>query len=447
MGNESQRVQWYEGMLLEPQHFQQMQLDLHALSLKYLKISNPFYWGIQSLKIDEAALVAGTFRILEISAIFPDGSNYAVAPTDNQYPELDINSLKDINKNDPLLISLGIVRYRPDAANTQGDYPRYLSIQVGPIVDENTGQSGLYMPKLTLKAEILGGENIPTRYISFPVARVVYRDDGYILDKFIPPRTDIAHGTDLSTLCCDHLSYLREKINFLSTKLQSHITASNQPLFEAYQSFYNILCPLVPRLEALVNAQHTHPFTVYCELSWIAGEVARMISGSIPPIFPVYNHNDILSVYTNVITYIQEHVNLVKRMSLSLAFQQSGNIYALHLNEQWVWQNNWVIGLQVPPNISPKEVTNWLQGTIIASEKVVPSLREKRTLGASRTVVDEVPEFGLLPKENMLFVLVENNPNFIIPNTTLVLTNPGDSDLSRPSQVLLFITDTPQKAS
>lgn len=67
-------VCWYEGMAMLPQHFQLQALRNETLSAALTRCANPWFWGVSQLQIDEAALCAGTLRILRLEAIMPDGT-------------------------------------------------------------------------------------------------------------------------------------------------------------------------------------------------------------------------------------------------------------------------------------------------------------------------------------------------------------------------------------
>ena len=64
-------VQWHEGMLLSPHHFQQM--SNHVQQLFALLGSSCFNYGFFDLKIDTAALSSGVVRVLQAKGIFQDG--------------------------------------------------------------------------------------------------------------------------------------------------------------------------------------------------------------------------------------------------------------------------------------------------------------------------------------------------------------------------------------
>ena len=66
-------IQWSEGMLLRPHHFQQATLRQESLLYYHAALIAPFHWGVRHLKIDEVLLVDGGFRVLELEAVMPDG--------------------------------------------------------------------------------------------------------------------------------------------------------------------------------------------------------------------------------------------------------------------------------------------------------------------------------------------------------------------------------------
>ena len=67
-------IQWHEGMLLSPQHFQQSAWR-HELLVQYGSLLvAPYCWGVRSLTLDTKLLPGGTFRVLELEAVMSDGS-------------------------------------------------------------------------------------------------------------------------------------------------------------------------------------------------------------------------------------------------------------------------------------------------------------------------------------------------------------------------------------
>ncbi len=68
------RIEWHEGMLLAPQHFQLMSARLDSLVAWQTLTAAPFSWGVRRLVLDAGLLPAGTVRVLALDAIMPDGT-------------------------------------------------------------------------------------------------------------------------------------------------------------------------------------------------------------------------------------------------------------------------------------------------------------------------------------------------------------------------------------
>jgi type VI secretion system protein ImpJ len=69
-----ERIQWHEGMLLAPQHFQQSQARTDALTCWHMLIAAPLAWGIRHIEIDMGLLAGGLLRIIALDAVLPDGT-------------------------------------------------------------------------------------------------------------------------------------------------------------------------------------------------------------------------------------------------------------------------------------------------------------------------------------------------------------------------------------
>jgi type VI secretion system protein ImpJ len=69
-----ERIQWHEGMLLAPQHFQQSQARTDSLAGWHALAAAPLAWGVRHLEVDTGLLANGLLRILALDAVMPDGT-------------------------------------------------------------------------------------------------------------------------------------------------------------------------------------------------------------------------------------------------------------------------------------------------------------------------------------------------------------------------------------
>ncbi len=434
-------IQWHEGMLLEPHHFQQARQQNDLLSLQYLTIACPYFWGVRKLTIDPAALVSGTIKITELDATFPDGSILLVNVNDPVYPEFDLKPLKDALSKDKIPFHLAVMRYRPDTANLDSEFPRYDSVPGMPVVDENTGEFPLVIPRIALKLYLVVDNNIPTRYESFPVGEVFFKDEAYQLTDFIPPRTTMSKESDVYRKSYDIVKSIRDKLAFLGDQLQSPLATATSPLLATYQTYFNVLAAQIVGLEALLAAQYVHPFVVYKELAVMAGRMCSLNPGQIPPVLSAYNHNNLRDTFAPVLDFIKHMLDFIKTISVDIQFAQQGQMFSLDLKPEWTQGDTLILGVRYSDTMTSKDVMSWLSGAVIASASVVESVRDKRILGADRTSVEQVPELGLLVNKGVVFVQVANNPAFIIPGQTLKIFNIADTDQNRPEGVSLYVAD------
>ena len=64
-------IQWHEGMLLAPQHFQQLVQRTEKLLTYHLGLGLPYQFGVTRLRYESTQLFTGTLRITELEAVLP----------------------------------------------------------------------------------------------------------------------------------------------------------------------------------------------------------------------------------------------------------------------------------------------------------------------------------------------------------------------------------------
>src|SRR6202000_957120 len=85
------RVEWFEGMLLSPQHFQLMSARVDSLVAWQTLAAAPFSWGVRRLVLDTGLLPTGLLRILALAAIMPDGTAVSYAAEAAEHGRLELS--------------------------------------------------------------------------------------------------------------------------------------------------------------------------------------------------------------------------------------------------------------------------------------------------------------------------------------------------------------------
>ena len=165
------RIQWHEGMLLSPQHFQLESARVDALIAWHTLTATPYGWGVRRLKYDMALLAAGSLRILELEAILPDGTAVSVAHGESQGPDLSIklDNLDDFQAGVEQTVWLCLPVSRnmkmPELAS------RFLSIKSEPVEDEVSEAAPADIPRLLPNLSLAVGETPPALMVSMALAR------------------------------------------------------------------------------------------------------------------------------------------------------------------------------------------------------------------------------------------------------------------------------------
>src|SRR5260370_27065306 len=133
-------VQWHEGMLLAPQHFQQMSLRGEALLQYHISSATPFPWGVRRLRIDSGALLSGLYRIVELEAIMPDGLVITHEATDSDPLELSLAEHSITASQSHVAVHLVVPSRQSAAMRATGDGARYSSYEDSAVTDMNTGE-------------------------------------------------------------------------------------------------------------------------------------------------------------------------------------------------------------------------------------------------------------------------------------------------------------------
>jgi type VI secretion system protein ImpJ len=154
-------IQWHEGMLLVPQHFQQLSWRHEALVSYHANTIAPFHWGVRRLEIDPALLVSGTLRVLSLEALMPDGLVVSHGHGGTIALEADLTVFAEATRQSALTVHLAVPSKKLGEVSVKGDLARYASIDGTPVPDENTGTDEFDIPRLRPRLSLVVTEKPP----------------------------------------------------------------------------------------------------------------------------------------------------------------------------------------------------------------------------------------------------------------------------------------------
>lgn len=437
MGNKIKYpVQWHEGMLLRPEHFQQTDRRLDQTLSFHFSCLRPFYWGVHNLKIDLALLAAGRVKIIELTAVMPDGTVAHFSDAEEKFDlSFDLRSLKDSLLVKPHYLYLRLPAYKEDAANSSGDRPRFVSEDSPSVCDENTGEGKINFPCLRPNWSLSVSSENPSDGIALRLAQISLQDNVFILTGYIPPLLKINLNSDLAVLAQEMSQKIRNKIGFLSEQVHSKsLSIVSSEILRILQALTGSLLPF----EVLLQSGQSHPFDLYVALSQIASQMTGVLPGQMPLLLNGYNHEDLLTCFSEIVNFLDYMLNHIQEGYSVVAFTLKDRFFNLKLDAEWL-KDKIVIGIKAAPQMSSQALVEWINGALIASSSRLESIREKRTLGCQRRIITGETSMQLAPGKDVVLCEVTYDPSFIQADEELFLFNISDTEVQRPLEIVLFL--------
>lgn len=431
-------IQWHEGLLLAPQHFQHFSRRHEDVLAYHVLAGLPYCWGVRKLDFDHGLLGAGTLRVTELEAIMPDGliAWYSADDTGDAPLELKLASYAEQLQHGELKIYLAVASGGVGGSGpASGD--RFRSVAGEPVADEHSAAEPVEIPQLRPNLQLMAGDVPSPRFVSFPLATVTRDNEVFKLGNFIPPLMQLATDSALWQMCSALAGRLREKSVFLAkqTAIPSSRVEDRLQTIELRDRLRNIVM-LLPYYEAVLETESIHPYPLYVALSSLGGPLSLLKAGAVPPAPIPYRHTDLRGTFESLVALLGDMLKAVSHTYSEIKLKYQDGVFTHLLEPGWLGEQL-VIGVR---GQSERDLLAWMEGALIGSDTILGSLREKRVLGAQRMRIERADELGLDASAGIILFAIRVDPNFILPDRPLVIFNPGEGAAAqRPSEIILYV--------
>lgn len=423
-------IQWHEGMLISPQHFQQsINYSQNTLSRAISTVS-PFGYGLFDLKIDTSSLSSGLIRVLKVNGIFQDGLLFDFDAMEDKPLELNLSEYFMANTGS-VKIHLAIPNRRYGENMLDGNLARYYSSEVLNIRDENTGEDPINIPILKPNLKLIRESQVDGRYQSFPIFEAEKSVEGGILGtNFIAPFVTINEHSKIMEMCRDVVRIIREKISYFADRKDNF---ARERAEESLSNLRLLIQAALP-LESIIKANNIHPFEVFKYFLQTAASVTALNPAQLIPRLPVYNHEDLFASFNHLYEYICKILKYLKQKYDIITFTKIENEFQLKMEEDWLAKDEIAIGIQKPFSATDNDIINWIRGLQIASESMKPMIKDRRILGAERRILER-GEYITQPA-GMTIISVKAHTTYIRPGEKLCLMS-SVRDFA-PKEIILY---------
>ena len=430
------RVQWHEGMLLSPQHFQLESARVDALIAWHALTGTPYAWGVKRLKFDLALLASGTLRLLELEAILPDGTAVALDQDDPQAIDLSLrlDAMKEALTAGPQTVWLCLPVTRnmklPEMAS------RFLSVKTDPVEDEVSDAAPADIPRLMPNLSLAIGATPPALMVSMALACVL-EDDGVIkLGDALPAMLDLQAAPELLDVVRDFVHTLRSKAAFVARQSAGVSQADQRSERLLLLQRLSCMVPGLPVLEAHLQSSVIAPYPLYLALCNLLGPMSLLRPGALPITPPPYEHAQPHLSFMPLMKELSENLSEVSQDYREVNFEWSNGAFELVLRPEWIGQRL-VLGLKGQDS---NEIEDWMDTAVIGPAQVFSELREKRVLGYRRSRIAGAAEMQLRSLPGVMLYEISTGPELMQAESRLVIGPSGRAGhAGRPASMSLFI--------
>lgn len=433
-------IQWHEGMPLTPQHFQLNDKRIQSIFSNHLNLFSPFNFGVLEIQHDSIALSNGIFKIVQLTAIMPDG--FLVQYKENrQSPalEIDISGLDFSLSTNKHKIYLCLPIYYSGEPSAAGNHPRYISVEGDMIIDENGSFSdATRIPRLAPNLHLVAGKDPSSRFISLPIAEI-QKDDGRIITtQYIPPSLSLPANHLLTKICRDIATAIRQKISHLSDQYDP---MSDNPNDEQSRTAINTLLTAILPFESMTFVPGQHPYTYYCALVELAAKISVLrLDATEGAVFSTFNQlnagfcfREVSDFINSILKNLGEHVE--KRL-----FQQKQGYFGTHI--PFIWKTpKLLVGARINSQATQSDTYAWIQNAIIGSQSTIRSLTDRRVIGATRNLIQGDTEHLIRVSKDIILFAIDLETEFVKKGEVLYIYNPSDKRSTRPLELYLYVTN------
>lgn len=371
------RVIWREGLFIKPQHFQQQQRHSeYALHARLSALCDYFY-GLQTLAINEDYLGFGRIALVGATGILPDGTVFNI-PNDDVLPTpLEITDASVANQKVYLALPLSVSGV--NEVNQGGQVATRLQAHRHDVRDlhsEGGDVVSLEVGRVSLRLMLERDDR--SAYASLAIARILDKrpDGGLVLDpNFMPCSISVSAIPTLKRFLGESAGLVAERARSLSQR----IAAPGQQGVADVAEFMmlQLLNRAQPQLSHLARLGTLHPERLFEALVQLCGELMTFTDESrLPPEFAAYRHDDQQLSFEPVMLALRQALSTVlspRAVSIQLRKHQYGVMVAVVGESELMQSADFVLAVRarMPQEQLRKQL---LQQTKVASSDKIREL-------------------------------------------------------------------------
>lgn len=418
-------IQWHEGMMLMPHHFQQNSYAFCFLTQYLSRKLNPIDWGVETIQWDTEKLAQGVLRLSHLEAIFPNKTVFFLPNPKESFLDLTLSTLEPSIKNTRIYLAIRTQNLDP----LQEPKIQYTSFETFDLCDQNTQDRPIRAP-LLLPDVFLTANPLDCQHgFSIPVAEITWEGGVWSLDThYQPPIFWVSQrsywGQKTLALC----QKIRQKILYLQEKInrESFEHTETDIWVSEYENQYRYLGQSLLPLECDVTSESgLSAQDLWRKLVVFLGHWSTLSAFSPLPSAPVYRHHDCQACFEELFTQIETYMDRMTRGYFFSCFVQEDLSFSHTITANHLIEDHFILGLFLSESQTEMPLQKWSQQCVIASESSFSLVQAKRTLGAKRILKDSLTSLQIIAGNRGLFLLIPKADPCIVLGEKVIVYHPG----------------------
>jgi type VI secretion system protein ImpJ len=421
---------WGQGMLLQPQHFQQQDNYHDGRLHHFLRLFSPLCWGVHTLVVNEPGLRNFVFEIEQAEIVTFDGTllriGGAAGPaTAKAEPRAFEHELDAGGK--PLSVYLGVRRLQAHESNlrdadgaSDGGPKRRFMLEQSEVPDLFAGENTCQLQYLVHDAQILF--DLPAErsqdYELVKIAELIRAADGKggtLSRQYIAPCITVRSSPVLFAM----LKEMRDLLTAKGREIGAYARRDGVELGARDLGRMLMMQTLnrhIPLFHHHLELGDSHPEVLYALLRQLIGELSgfsRSISvlgaRGQDDVLPPYQHHDLWSCFSTALSRAQELLNELTTTPVGDALlRHDGEYFSADLEQQFLTGDNRYY-LAIRSDLSPAQLYRLLQETgKITSREDMPKLQKSFLFGLKLEALEAPPE-ELVARAHYRYFLIDQH--------------------------------------
>jgi type VI secretion system protein ImpJ len=423
-----QQVQWFEGMMLSPQHFQQNHIYIEQLMFHQLQRVAPYYHGILNIAFDMTNLSSNQVLVKQLDAVMPDGTIVNYCGSDNENSPLEQRELlsysldnvdtKKLGKS--FYIYLAIAKQSSVTSDNQTDLKRYDSINFGKVGDLHDSSNTADVVRLRTKLQLCIQSEQLKSYTYLPILKLEKdHNDKFNVADYTPPTLSFAPLTNRTPNQTDLWKDVDQRIAKLRTQASGRLTylkdqnSTEQGMSYLQKLDIHFITQHLPSLKVMLSSHKAHPFDVYLALMNVVTGMSILQNDILPPDYSDYKHDNLHESFTPLLKSID---SIIEKLELNfevkaLTFHKNERHYTspldLHSNNKEL-----MLAFKLSAGVSRTQLEQWIKKAFICDATKLEDLWQHRINGAKRVHTSAFSAINLSESNDELFYIITFEEQF-----------------------------------